>query len=150
MKKSIDQRSKDLFTKFLSGRGFTNIQNTDHTEDEFYYLDITAEKNGKKYGFELKDKNCTSTAFGDIMCDVAKAEKSFHDLNNDTYDYIAVVNFYTDKCFAYNSVLAGHVEMKYVPSTTSFGCATYDWEPMWILTQKKRFEYTLDGTFTEV
>lgn len=150
MKTSIDQRSKDIVTQLLTKAGFTNITNTDQSHDQFYYLDITAEKNGNLYGFELKDRSCAHDRYGDIMCEKQKADKAAEDLKNGTYYKVYVCNLFTDNVVAFSNTLDGEETVKYCPNTTSFGDRGYSYKSMWNLPQQTVFKYDESMTFTKL
>lgn len=136
----LDKKSKELFSKFLREHQYTDIKDTDEIS-QYYTFDILANRDGKKYAFELKDRNCKSTSYGDILCEKHKYDVAVNKINSGEYDAVFVVNFYTDGVFAICHIYLGKEKLMFCPKTTSFKNREYEQKKMWLMPQKQIFEY---------
>lgn len=113
-----EKESIDFFKKFMEKVGFTDIKET-QTEDIYRYYDVEGTySNGKKYRFELKDRNYTSTRFGDAIMEEYKYRKFLEEKNE--YDCAGLVSFFDD-CFTISNVFRPiGFDTKMANKTTSF------------------------------
>lgn len=97
--KTTDPEGKIWFSEWLDKKHFTNI--TIPTDPHCYY-DIEADKDGKHYIFEIKNRPCSSVAWGDSIIELSKFNilKTF---SGEKY----IVNFFTD-CFHLHHLESDH------------------------------------------
>lgn len=95
---TTEQQSKDFFKQYLQKKGFEKII---EPEDQYCYYDIEAEKDNKKYRFELKRRNMTSTKYGDGIMEIYKYNMFLKDKNQ--YDYAVLVSLFYD-CIALSNI----------------------------------------------
>lgn len=88
--KTTDPEGKIWFSGWLESKHFTNIT---IPEDQYSPYDISADKDGKHYIFEIKNRPCTSYAYNDNIIELSKFN-ILHTLAGEKY----IINFFTD-CF---------------------------------------------------
>lgn len=88
--KATDPEGKIWFSGWLESKHFTNIT---ISEDQYSPYDISADKDGKHYIFEIKNRPCTSYAYNDNIIELSKFN-ILHTLAGEKY----IINFFTD-CF---------------------------------------------------
>lgn len=121
MKKfNSELESINYFINFLQRKGYSEVKKA---EDRYSYFDISAEKNGKIYKFELKNRNLKSTTYNDTVMEEYKYNK-FIENNDNGY----LVTFFED-CFSVSNVrtfqskiqkLANKITDSTVSKTTDF------------------------------
>lgn len=90
-----EKDSIDFTIQFLEKRGFKNIIPTQES-DRFCYYDLQAEKNDKKYRFEVKRRKMDSTVFNDAIIEQYKYDKFIDSLNKKEIDYACLITYFTD------------------------------------------------------
>lgn len=97
-----DPEKKGYFEWWLMQNGYKNIA---IPKDEYNIYDISAEKDGETYIFELKVRPCKSTDFGDTIIELPKYNmlKVF---SNTGYK-VKIVNFFED-CIHIHDHLSPH------------------------------------------
>lgn len=137
---NVDSRSKRIFIDFLEHIGFTDIKDTDDTESQYYRFDITAKWNGVSVAFELKDRNISSTKYGDVFCCKSKYDYAQQCFKCGKYSKVWVVNFYTDGILAIADINNGVELVRYCPVTTSFGDKGSKYYTMWSMKQESKYD----------
>lgn len=99
-----DYRSKVLFAKFLTERGFYDIQTT----MKGWYWDLEAMKDGVQYYFEIKDRRprFASDTKGDSIIETLKFDNIMKECPEPKKMYI--VNIFTDNKIAIFPLLSEH------------------------------------------
>ena len=133
-----EQESIEYFKSELEGRGFTHIVPTSKI-DKFAYYDIDAEKDDKKYRFELKNRDLLSTTYNDAVIEVHKYNEFVS--HKDEYDYGVLVSFFED-CFTLSDI------NKWFKTSVKMGTHTTDFDDKKMITkhflhyhQHKKYQY---------
>lgn len=97
-----DSEGKEVWMRYLMKQGYENIV---IPRDEYNIYDMSAEKGGKTYIFELKKRPCKSTAFNDNIIELQKFHmlKSFSNTGYPT----KIVNIFED-CIYINDLNTEH------------------------------------------
>lgn len=98
------------FKSYLESKHFENIH---IPEDKFSPYDIEADKDGKHYIFEIKNRSCTSTTWNDSIIESTKFNV-LHHLKGEKY----VVNLFTD-CFHIHNLESEHEEQHHMCQKTN-------------------------------
>lgn len=125
IKKPIsNSEGKDEFAEFLSDSGYINIT---IPSDRHCTYDLSAERDGVTYYFELKNRNyrrpCQSDKYGDNIIQLDKLERLLSLCNENHRCYI--VNFFDD-CVYINSISRPYEIQKHNC------CKTTSWGGPWI------------------
>lgn len=135
-----DEKSKDLFTKALIKKGF-EVDDADNYDANGKPLpDLYGERNGIKYKFELKQRECYSDQWEDILISEHKLKLQSN------YSRLYFVFFYADGVgFIVNPEKQEyHLEKKYTSKTTRFedGSKSYEWKAIFKQDEAYRFNFT--------
>lgn len=119
LQENSDLMSLQWFAKnFLtSDRGFTNVRNA---TEKMEPTDLTATKNNKKYGFEVKRRIYLSGQFNDNICPPTKVQDA------EKYDEYWLISLYADGKMYFNDVKR-EVPICTAIMTTPFG-QEREWE----------------------
>lgn len=111
-----DPEKKGYFEWWLMQNGYKNIATP---KDEYNIYDISAEKDGETYIFELKNRDCKSTDFGDTIIELPKYNmlKVF---SNTGYK-VKIVNFFED-CIHIHDHLSPHTFEDHYAQKTNNWC----------------------------
>lgn len=89
----IDKPSRDLIKEFLTQVGYDDIFDS---LNQFQEWDLRANKNGKKYSFELKQRNINHDTYNDMIIEKYKYETNLKNLENKIFDYCFIVYVFND------------------------------------------------------
>ena len=85
-----DEKSKNLFAKALKKQGFSVDDADNYSANGLPLPDLYGQKDGIKYKFELKQRECDSTQYGDILISEHKLKLQSN------FSKLYFVFFYTD------------------------------------------------------
>ena len=145
----IDSSSRDLFSNYLSCGLSNYVENIGFSSGACSW-DISCELKGHPTVFELKDRNITSTKFGDVM-----VEKDKYD-NNKKYCpgfVIVAVNVFKDDVIAYNIMTEETMKCskKLCPATSMLRGASKKMVLKLCATLKQRIKVTMrDGKWISI
>lgn len=135
---NTESESISYFIGWLEQRGFTDIDPT-QGKDKYCYYDIDAVKDNKRYRFELKVRDMSSTRYGDAICEQHKYNEFM--AHRDEYDAALLVSFYRD-CFTLSNIKNWvRTERKWANKTTDFSNNEMILKDFMIYKQEKKIEY---------
>ena len=141
---NIDKDSKQLVINFLSSIGLSSY---DFDEvDQYHYVDLSCEISGKRVAIEVKEREYTSTIFGDILIEKQKVDKANKDENFDT---VLAINIYKDNVLAISNIKNGKSKWLKCPETSCFNRRDYVWKECWIMPQSKKYQIN-NGKFVKI
>ena len=111
-----DPEGKEVWMRYLMKQGYKNII---IPSNEYNIYDMSAEKDGKTYIFELKKRPCKSTAFNDNIIELQK----FHMLKcfSNTGYPTKIVNIFED-CVYVNDLETKHEFQDHLAQKTNNWC----------------------------
>ena len=99
---TIDKDSKQLVINFLSSIGLSSY---DFDEvDQYKYIDLSCTISDKRVAIEVKEREYTSTIFGDILIEKQKVDKANKDEN---FDSVLAIDIYKDNVLAISNIKNG-------------------------------------------
>lgn len=140
MKFLTEKDSIDYFVKRLEKSGYTNINPT-QASNKFCYYDISAEKNGTIFRFELKRRNYPSTRFGDSICEKWKYDNFIEGIRKGEFHKGILVSLFED-CFTMDDITKPYdVDFIYANKTTEFANRNIVEKTMVHYNQAKKINY---------
>lgn len=90
----------DELIKYLQGKGFANVEDTEKKYfDKYYCYDVYGVKGMRKCGFEIKHRTFPSTKYGDAIIEYHKYEKILKKMKNGEINVAFIVTIFSDKTY---------------------------------------------------
>lgn len=144
IKMKTDKASKQIVQSFLSSIGLSSYDFDDI--DQYKYVDLSCTISDKRVAIEVKEREYTSTTFGDILIEKQKVDKADKDENFDT---VLAVNIFKDNVLAISNIKNGSSKWLKCPETSYFDRKEYVWKECWIMPQQKKYQIN-NGKFLKV
>lgn len=119
-----EQESINYFVKRLNKAGYQNI-NATQSSDKFCYYDIEAERNGKKFRFELKRRNFGVDQYDDHLMECSKLVKFESAIKSGEIDAAYLISLCFDGIKISHVLNWAYKDIVKAPQTTDFNRNNY-------------------------